>query len=119
VPAYSDEEYQRHLQSETWTKAETDHLMDLARRFDLRFIVMKDRWDRERFSDRSVEDLKERYYNVLTTYNKVMLSPYFLQILFKDHVIALLLLCRQLVPQQLMLNPMYLMLIMRREGKNN
>ena len=29
-------------------------------RFDLRFIIMADRWDRETFSERSVEDLKER-----------------------------------------------------------
>lgn len=38
--------------------------MDLAKRFDLRFVVMADRWNREVFSNRTVEDLKERYYKV-------------------------------------------------------
>lgn len=38
--------------------------MDLAKRFDLRFVIMADRWDRETFTNRTVEDLKERYYKV-------------------------------------------------------
>ncbi|CAG2058937.1 unnamed protein product [Timema podura] len=64
IPTYTDSEYSQHLQAEMWSKPETDHLFELCRRFDLRFIVIKDRWDRARFPDRSVEDLKERYYNV-------------------------------------------------------
>nr|CAD7431741.1 unnamed protein product [Timema monikensis] len=64
IPTYTDTEYSQHLQTEMWSKPETDHLFELCRRFDLRFIVIKDRWDRARFPDRSVEDLKERYYNV-------------------------------------------------------
>lgn len=71
IPSFSDAQYLQHLQSETWTRAETDNLFDLARRFDLRFGVMKDRWDVARFSDRSIEDLKERYYTVCTTLTKV------------------------------------------------
>ncbi|KAG8317542.1 DNA methyltransferase 1-associated protein 1 [Homalodisca vitripennis] len=73
IPSYSDAQYLQHLQSETWTRAETDHLFDLARRFDLRFGVMRDRWDVGRFPkpDRSIEDLKERYYNVSTILTKV------------------------------------------------
>ena len=34
--------------------------MDLAQRFDLRFIVMADRWDSNTYTARTVEDLKER-----------------------------------------------------------
>ncbi|XP_067119245.1 DNA methyltransferase 1-associated protein 1 isoform X2 [Centruroides vittatus] len=64
VPSYSDSDYQQHLHCDGWTRQETDHLFDLCRRFDLRFIVIHDRWDRSRFSERSVEDLKERYYNI-------------------------------------------------------
>ena len=45
--------------------------MDLAQRFDLRFIVMQDRWDRNTFSERSVEDLKERYYSILDKLERV------------------------------------------------
>lgn len=33
--------------------------------FDLRFIIMADRWDRTQFGIKSVEDLKERYYEVV------------------------------------------------------
>ena len=69
---YSDAEYQAHLQSDDWTKAETDHLMDLCQLFDLRFIIIQDRWNRDRFkTPRSVEDLKERYYNICNKITKL------------------------------------------------
>lgn len=42
-----------------WTKEETDQLFDLCERFDLRFIVIADRFP----SSRTVEELKERYYS--------------------------------------------------------
>ncbi|XP_063239925.1 DNA methyltransferase 1-associated protein 1 isoform X2 [Bacillus rossius redtenbacheri] len=71
IPQYSDAEYAQHLHSDGWTRAETDHLFDLCRRFDLRFIVIHDRWDRSQFADRSVEDLKERYYGVCGVLSKI------------------------------------------------
>ena len=74
IPAFSDLEYQQHLHDEHWTKQETDHLFDLCKRFDLRFVVMQDRWDRESFGNRSVEDLKERYYNICNILTKVRTS---------------------------------------------
>ena len=43
VAGYSDVEYQQHLLDENWPKSETDYLFDMARRYDLRFVVMKDR----------------------------------------------------------------------------
>ena len=55
-------EYNRHLTDAGWSRPETDHLMDLAQRFDLRFIVMADRWDANTYKERSVEDLKERWW---------------------------------------------------------
>lgn len=64
VPMYSEQEYQQHLHDDGWTKSETDHLFDLARRFDLRFIVIQDRFDHQQYRKRSVEDLKERYYSI-------------------------------------------------------
>lgn len=71
VPTYTELEYSHHLVTTGWAREETDHLMDLARRFDLRFIVMQDRWDRETFSPRSVEDLKERYYGIVEKLERV------------------------------------------------
>lgn len=38
-----------YLHDDAWTKAETDHLFDLARRFDLRFVVIHDRYDHQQF----------------------------------------------------------------------
>ncbi|ENN77469.1 hypothetical protein HUJ04_013530 [Dendroctonus ponderosae] len=71
IPTYTDVEYQQHLTSDTWSKEETDHLMDLAHRFDVRFIIMADRYDTEKFCKRSVEELKERYYKINGTLSKL------------------------------------------------
>ena len=44
---------------EGWTRAETEHLLDLCGRFDLRFTVIQDRWDRATHPKaKSIEDLK-------------------------------------------------------------
>lgn len=43
---------------QTWTKEETDHLFELCERFDLRFIIIADRFP----TQRTVEELKDRYY---------------------------------------------------------
>ncbi|XP_074642063.1 DNA methyltransferase 1-associated protein 1-like [Tubulanus polymorphus] len=75
IPSYSDIEYQQNLHDDKWTRQETDHLFELGRRFDLRFIVMHDRWDREKFSERSVEDLKERYYGICNILTKLHAPP--------------------------------------------
>ena len=69
--SYTDQEYQQILQISNWTKPETDYLLDLCRQFDLRFIVIQDRWDKTKFSARSIEDLKERYYDMVNLLNKV------------------------------------------------
>lgn len=55
-------------------------MMDLCQRFDLRFIVIHDRWDRAAFRDRSVEDLKERYYGICAILSKVSLKWIMLKI---------------------------------------
>ncbi|GAA5980260.1 hypothetical protein JCM10908_001592 [Rhodotorula pacifica] len=60
--SYTDAEYDAWLKVDDWTKPETDHLFSLARQYDLRFIVMADRWEGPR--ERSVDDLKNRYYAV-------------------------------------------------------
>ncbi|XP_021904330.1 SWR1-complex protein 4 isoform X2 [Carica papaya] len=60
VIKYTDEEYEKYLTDPMWTKEETDQLFDLCERFDLRFIVIADRFP----SSRTVEELKERYYSV-------------------------------------------------------
>lgn len=71
VVEYTDMEYQQHLVIEGWTRAETDHLFDLCKKYDLRFIVMQDKWDQDQFGNRTVEDLKERYYDISNILSKL------------------------------------------------
>ncbi|SPN99562.1 related to SWR1-complex protein 4 [Cephalotrichum gorgonifer] len=84
VPQYSDDQYRLNLRSEDWTKEETDYLLSLAKDYDLRWPLI---WDRYEYSppaadgeagadgdeskavipaskERSMEDLKARYYEV-------------------------------------------------------
>lgn len=67
ILTYSLNDYNAHLRTNAakWSKSQTDHLFDLAKRFDLRFIIMADRWDRANYGQKTVEDLKERYYEVI------------------------------------------------------
>ncbi|EEF47221.1 SWR1-complex protein 4 [Ricinus communis] len=60
VVKYTEEEYEKYLTDPMWTKEETDQLFDLCERFDLRFVVIADRFS----SSRSLEELKDRYYSV-------------------------------------------------------
>lgn len=73
IISYTANEYNTHLRTNQskWSKAQTDHLFDLARRFDLRFVVMADRWDKVTYTEKTVEDLKERYYEVVGVLQKV------------------------------------------------
>ncbi|KAL9602252.1 MAG: hypothetical protein Q9219_001976 [cf. Caloplaca sp. 3 TL-2023] len=77
-PIYSDEQYETKLRSENWTKDETDYLVDLAYEFDLRWVVVADRYEYRPppaeqgaataptgpTKHRTMEDLKARYYQV-------------------------------------------------------
>ena len=73
---YSDDEYSRWLTSKEWTKAETDQLMDFARRFELRWAVIYDRWldFYDMNTSRRIEDLQHRYYQVAAVLNQRRLS---------------------------------------------
>lgn len=83
-PRYSVEEYDTHLKNDDWSKEETDYLVDLAIDYDLRWVVIIDRYDcqpppksSEPSEDamaidhptpqpkpRTMEDLKARYYAI-------------------------------------------------------
>jgi len=76
MPSFSDVEYQNHLVAEGWSREETDHLIDLCGRMDLRFTVIHDRWDRQTFkTERSIEDLKERYYGIVEKLETLHADP--------------------------------------------
>ncbi|GAB5360422.1 hypothetical protein AAMO2058_000626600 [Amorphochlora amoebiformis] len=42
---YTDAEYEKHLRDPKWSKAETDRLFSLCKQFDLRFLVIHDRFN--------------------------------------------------------------------------
>jgi len=58
---YSPEQYEKYFNDDpNWTKEETDQLWELCKMFDLRFIVIADRFS----GNKSLEDIKERYYKI-------------------------------------------------------
>ncbi|KAA8649104.1 hypothetical protein EYZ11_000653 [Aspergillus tanneri] len=76
---YTDEEYNRHLKSDDWSRKETDYLMDLVEEYDLRWMVIADRYDYQPHpvdgetnasalvpakQCRTMEQMKARYYFV-------------------------------------------------------
>lgn len=76
VPEYTDEEYERHLQSPNWTKEETDYLMGLCKKYDTRFIVIHDRWDNSLYKERTIEEIKDRYYTIINKFDLGMPQKY-------------------------------------------
>lgn len=64
IPQYSFQEYQQKVQCDDWTKDESDYLLSLCKQFDLRFPVIYDRWDKVKFKNRTMEDLKKHYYDI-------------------------------------------------------
>lgn len=62
---YDDEEYRNLFSGDkSWSREETDYLMDMCERFDLRFVVIADRYAFKDGVKRQVEDLKDRYYSI-------------------------------------------------------
>ena len=69
VPSYTDEQYENNFKSEDWTRDETDYLLDLCRDFDLRWLLIADRYDLSdigegRYPARTMEAMKLRYYTI-------------------------------------------------------
>lgn len=51
---YSNDEYHQHLRDDDWSKEETDYLVELCQTYDLRFVIIHDRYD-WRGKGRSIE----------------------------------------------------------------
>lgn len=78
---YNEDEYNRYLKigvEPTWTKNDTDKLIDLARRYELRWPVIYDRFnahaDESSSAVLSTEELQHRYYSIATKLNQVRLE---------------------------------------------
>ena len=87
VPSYTDEQYESMVKADDWSRQETDYLMNLCRDYDLRWIVIADRYtpqdipvpqpatqngetkgtevvSKPHYSNHSMEALKKRYYAI-------------------------------------------------------
>ena len=64
VVVYSEDEYKNLLNVPGWSRSETDHLMYLCLKFDLRWPVIVDRYSLS--PPRTTEDLQERYYSIVS-----------------------------------------------------
>jgi DNA methyltransferase 1-associated protein 1 len=66
VIEYTDVEYETisSRDADGWTREETDYLWELCKRFDLRFVLVHDRYAYSGDRERTMEDLKDRYYSV-------------------------------------------------------
>lgn len=80
VPQYTDEQYEKHFNTDDWSREETDYLMRLASEYDLRWILISDRYNpadikastdgatgseiAKSYPPRTTEQLKLRYYQV-------------------------------------------------------
>eukprot|EP01039_Chlorochromonas_danica_P003924 gene3922-4288_t len=72
-PYYTEEEYHQYLEDQTWTKEETEELIDLCIQYDLRWPVIYDQYPSNMTtSQRSIEELMARYYFIAQRYN----NPY-------------------------------------------
>lgn len=46
IPRYNDEEYKSLIKKEAgWSREETDYLLELAERYELRFVIIADRYE--------------------------------------------------------------------------
>ena len=64
VVTYSDDEYEQVLKRDDWSRSETDHLMYLCLKYDLRWPVIVDRYTLT--PPRTTEHLQERYYGIVS-----------------------------------------------------
>ena len=69
IVEFTEEEYNTLIKpnDRNWNYEQTCYLWDLIKRYELRFIVIMDRFDEENYGERTVESLKDRYYSVART----------------------------------------------------
>ena len=67
VLQYSDDEYQGCLEDSQWSRSDTDRLFQLCRDYELRFVIIHDRFNSPERTNRTIEDLKDRFYSVCRT----------------------------------------------------
>jgi DNA methyltransferase 1-associated protein 1 len=86
---YTDDEYARLLKSDDWSRAETDYLVDIVTEYDIRWVIIADRYDYQPQLEtepegnalvpakqyRTMEQMKARYYYIAATMLSVEHPP--------------------------------------------
>ena len=69
IVEFTKDEYDKLIKpnDRNWNYEQTCYLWELIKRYELRFIVIMDRFDEEKYGERTVESLKDRYYSVART----------------------------------------------------
>ncbi|KAG8937080.1 swr complex subunit [Tulasnella sp. 419] len=72
---YSMDEYNKYLEDPDWTREETDYLFAITKEYDVRFFVIADRYNFPGGKERSIQDLKARYYGICRKLIKIRPFP--------------------------------------------
>jgi DNA methyltransferase 1-associated protein 1 len=71
IDSYTDEQYEKLLRDDDWSKEETDYLVDMVKEYYQRWPLIADRWEyqppessSEPAKERSIEDMKKRFYTL-------------------------------------------------------
>lgn len=65
IVKYDDDEWNTFLAADSsWSREETDYLLELVESLDMRWLAIADRYSFPGGQDRSIEDIKSRYYSV-------------------------------------------------------
>ena len=66
IVEFTKDEYDKLIKpnDRNWNFEQTMYLWDLLKQYDLRFVVVYDRFDENTYGERTVESLKDRYYSV-------------------------------------------------------
>ncbi|KAK5163743.1 swr complex subunit [Saxophila tyrrhenica] len=67
IPTYDDATYEQHLTHPHWTKGETDYLLETYLESNGKWPVIIDRYSYPEGSNRSMEELKSRFYQISAT----------------------------------------------------
>lgn len=81
LPEFSEEVYDEHLDKlePIWSKEETYYLWDLLKTYEMRFFVVYDRYNLDKFP-RTLDEIKHRFYAIcrkLAELNNERNSPFF------------------------------------------
>ena len=69
IVEFTKDEYDKLIKpnDRNWNYEQTMYLWDLIKQYQLKFVIIFDRFDEKTYGERTVESLKDRYYSVART----------------------------------------------------